>query len=732
MSAVADLIAYTPYDRITLDGVDYDFLRWTTDGYMLQKSETDLVAHFTFQQMSDFERSPLYRVSRDHYRLGKLNARLRAGVDEFAMIPQAEQPAIIWKYEICKRIQRLVTSKIASMSNDGLDKAIELITPEIAQLDCAKITPSPQQGKGKRSKKSGKPRKLRSGKNAGIREMPSSRTVQRWIAILEKCDWEIAALRDGHRRCGNTFERHPAEIEELIHEHARAYASQARPTREHQFDLLEGAVNALNEARSAQGKPAYAKPSMRKFNKEISALGAFHVYACRHTLAAAQKKFAGQDDGVQATRIGERVEIDGWRVSLQTLLIKARVWKQLDDETRKNVANARPWLILALDRASRIVLAMRLVQQINSAEAIATIRMIFADKTALLEGTGARSPWSMATGIGELSYDRGSEFSAGDTFRAVISTSATKTHPPKGHPQLRAAGERIFLTVERRFMGHFPGRTFSNVVERGDYPSEKKASIPIDALAQMLVRHVIDDYHNRPHHGLGGETPLNAWNRLIKQTGRIPVPDKHLQRHIFGVERVATLRKAGIEQFGLRFASKELFEKFLRVGSKKVTIRVDPTDIGAISVKFGEEWITALNVKRHLEGTTLSAWLATANELSARYKAEAALSRAIVLAALRDNETLARDLQRENGIAEELVTNAQIERKIRHMSLGFRLPCWDDDRKINDPRYDLLDDVIEVDDAPDMIADEAQTLPVDASADESTSWEMGDRSEGTS
>lgn len=374
MNAVADIIAFTPYDRITLDTVDYDFVKVTSEGYTLRKSETDLFASFTFQQMSEFERSPLYRLSRDHYRLGALNARERSGVDEFAMIPQWEHPKIIWKYEICTRVYALVKSGRASMSNEGLKEALALIKPEILALDCAIIPPRGAK-KSKRSKKNAKPKKVYGGSSDERRIMVSYRSVQRWIAILEDCDWDIQALREGRYRSGNRFEQHPAEIEELLHEHARAFASQARPTVEHQFGLLEQAVNKLNKARVAAGKKAFAKPSKRRFKKEIDELGAFFVYARRHSLIAAQRKFAGQDQGFQATRIGERIEIDGWHVSLQTLLIKARVWKQLDDETRKKVGNARPWLILALDRASRVVLAMRLVEQINSAEAIATNRV---------------------------------------------------------------------------------------------------------------------------------------------------------------------------------------------------------------------------------------------------------------------------------------------------------------------------------------------------------------------
>ena len=124
-------------------------------------------------------------------------------------------------------------------------------------------------------------------------------------------------------------------------EKAKAYATQERPSRALQYDRLEAAIAQANEGRCATALPLLTLPSRRRFYVEIKALDAFWVYTRRHTLDAANRKFAGVEDGPMATRIGERIEMDEWNVSLQTLLIRADAWKLLTREQKRTVRRAR-------------------------------------------------------------------------------------------------------------------------------------------------------------------------------------------------------------------------------------------------------------------------------------------------------------------------------------------------------------------------------------------------------
>ncbi|QCO57856.1 hypothetical protein EOK75_19590 (plasmid) [Pseudorhodobacter turbinis] len=91
-----------------------------------------------------------------------------------------------------------------------------------------------------------------------------------------------------------------------------------------------------------------------------------------------------------------------------------------------------------------------------------------------------------------------------------LRVATLRTHA--GVPGMRGTGERIFGTLSTDLMPRLVGRTFSNSIERGDYKSEKRACLNAEDVAFVLVRWVVDIYHNSPHEGLGGRTPLEQWD----------------------------------------------------------------------------------------------------------------------------------------------------------------------------------------------------------------------------
>lgn len=729
-----DRIAYGPEDRIRIGRIAYRCLETDKRGHRLQRvDDPDMFETFDHAEMARIEKSPGYRYDREWFAEGKANSRLRSGVENFSQIPKREQSKVLWKWEYCNRFRLMNARGETDRSNEGMKAAIGKIAQHVQMLDCAKIVRKTNQkrkkGKPVPLNKDGKPRKVRSGTSLDVREIPTYRTLQRWLRILEDCDWTMESLRDGYRHSGNRSPRLDPEEHDLMVEKARTYATKARPTRAQVHDHLDGEIRARNGVRVEQGLPPLRCPSKRRLYAEIASLDKFWVYQKRHTLEAAKRKFAAVEDGVHATRIGERIEMDEWQVGLQTLLIKSRVWKHLDPAHRKAVAKMRPWLYVAIDRASRCVLGMLLSETPLASGAIETIRMVVSDKTRLSNDAGARTPWFMSTGIGTLVTDWGSAYYAEETRRVVAAMGATFDHPPAGMPQLRGTVERFFSTTETRFLSHFAGRTFSNVVQKGDYKPEADANIPFDVLARALVRYVVDDYHHRPHAGLGGETPHDAWVRLRADTGRIPVPDKHTLRHIFGVEHTGvTLDNSGVVVLGLRYQNRDLYDWFTAKGVTKVTVRVDPEDVGFASVRLGDDWITVPCHKKEFQGVPLRVWTEAALDLRRRFQNQASLSRPIVLEAVRDLSALSLEHQREAGIADEPDTPESLKGVVDALGIGFSLPEWDDvDRDAGDG--DLLDAVIPVGSAPSTPVDAEPAMPPTPTVipAKAPTWRMGDR-----
>jgi putative transposase len=705
-----DRTSYGEDDLIQIDDLDYRYFGSNEQGHRLQRNDDyRLFVEYSHAEMAELEKSQKYRHHSAWFSAGNVRARERSGVTSLAEVPAREQSKILWKNEYVSRFLELHEKGEVSSSNKGMEAAIAKIAEEVNKLPCAAVGHAVE----------GKPRKRRSGTTTSTREPPSYRTLQRWLAVFKECSRLPYALRENYRNSGSHLAPLEREAEELMIEKAEEYASQGKPTRDNLYLQLVAAIGKKNAARLPED--ALTIPSERRFQARIRSLDKFWVYARRHTLEAAERKFAAVENGIGVTRIGQRIEIDEWTVDLQTLLVRTGVWNVLSSEARKRVLRVRMCLYLAIDCASRCVLAMRLAPNACAAEAIATIRMIISDKAEFSEGANSIGSWTMSTGIGKLVADWGSGYRSEECRRAVRSMGATFEHPPAGRPQLRGRIERIFSTIKSQFLGYFTGRTSSNVVEKGLYDPGPAASITVDDLARNLVRYVVDDYHNRPHDGLGGETPRNAWSRLCRKSGRMPIPDRHTQRAIFGIETKCKLDNSGVEILGLRYQSLELHDWFTRRGIHDVAVRLDPKDVGHASVLLGDDWLTVPCLQKELRGVSLKVCKESSIDLSKRYADEAKLSRPIVLATVRDFAAIGRERRLEAGIAEELDTPESLEQARKTLTYGFSLPDWDEDGREEQPT-DLLDDIIPVPATiPGGAAQPDQTQPPSAVP----TWRMG-------
>ncbi|MEJ1937408.1 hypothetical protein WDZ92_45010, partial [Nostoc sp. NIES-2111] len=217
-----------------------------------------------------------------------------------------------------------------------------------------------------------------------------------------------------------------------------------------------------------------------------------------------------------------------------TLMIKAGMWETLSKKLRGLVERNRWWLSIAVDCATRVILGMRLTRTPHAQGALATLRMCFSDKQPFADAVGALSPWHMATGILELATDTGAAYYSDEFRTAVADCRITFNNPPTGLPWMRPFVERLFSSIHTRIVSRFTGRTFENVVAKGEYKPERRASLLDDEFAWSVVRYVVDEYHNRPHEGLGGRTPRAAWDELVGLWGTEPLPDSHTVRSCFG------------------------------------------------------------------------------------------------------------------------------------------------------------------------------------------------------
>ncbi|TDT92483.1 putative transposase [Azorhizobium sp. AG788] len=505
-----------------------------------------------------------------------------------------------------------------------------------------------------------------------IEHPPAPSTLRRWLKIYELFGLEPMALVDNYARSGNSLSRFPAELTQMMDDHARQYLDRKQPTIKIVLERLCQAVRKRNKALAAEGKAALPMPSRRAFGLVIKRLDPFQVYAARNGVEAAKKKFSIVRNGLGVNRPLEVVQADGHTLPLSSLMAETEIWESLSPEAKAQIERSRLKVSVVIDVATRCVLGLLLVKNVSSASSIETLRMAVSDKREMARSLGCTTPWDMMGTFETIITDNGPEY-ANEWFQmAVLGLHAEASFPPAGAPQLRGHIERFFRTMHSGLFSRFSGRTFEDVVRKGDYPAEENASLLIDEVWQLIVRWVVDVYHNTPHSGLGGETPRSAWLRLSKlYPPRLP-PDPDRARHVFGLDVERPIANHGVRVLGLNYQSLKLQELRRLKPNSKVRVRIDRADLGHISVELGTgEWLTVECVRHGFDGVSARHWMLAAERIRRRHADLAKVSESAVFEALAEIEGAARAAEARAGIESSLLDRKSIAEFERAFAKAF-------------------------------------------------------------
>jgi len=652
------------HDRIIIDEVPYCYVAEDKRGHVLRRTNTEsLVEVFTHEQIAELFHSARLRYDRDYYASSTATTRMTAGAARLSDLPVDEQCDILWKQAFCDGFLRLCAKGEAKKTEDSANAVIEQLHREIDKAEA-------RRGKKKRA-----------GAKRESRDPPSARTLLGWVRRYLAHDCDPLALRDRYDRCGNRTDRLTADEAALLHSEVRKFASGNRPSKKTIIQNVIAAFATANDVRAAKGLPSLQTPSGKAVLRAIKRLDPFSVACARLGVEAAKRQFGITGLGLLVVRPMQRVEIDEWEIDLQTLAISLGVWEELDPEARKQIQPVRRWLSVALDTATRCVVAMHLTERSTAESALATLHMITRDKGIYADAVGSLSSWHQGAGVETIVTDAGSGYIDNRFRAAVADLKATFELPPAGVPRLRGRVERLFGTVAISLMSRFEGRTFSNVVQKGDYPAEEKANLTDDDIGAALIRYFVDVYHNTPHEGLGGETPRNAWDRLEKKYGLPPPPDTHTRRSIFGIPLTRTITNKGVRVLGLFYTSEAIAHHFLHNHDRTVEVRLDPEDMGCISVKMNGRWTAVSCRVRDFDGVSLQTWLRAATDLRRRYRDQANLVRPIVTKAIREIQAIGDTARQRAAIGPSIPTEATIARAERDLFLGFEV---EDEQRGND------------------------------------------------
>jgi len=667
-----------PNDCITLDGVAYRMRATLSNGYVLARvDDPNVTQEFTHERIQDLMLLPSYRFEKNAFDVGVIRARHEGGADLLADIPAAEHETVLWRLHWCRNFlgkeqagQVIVgdTSIKVSRSDRSMKAVIPLIHAEVkAEIEM----------RARKRNADGVPIPQKAGDlPPPVPLPPSPRSLRTWLSRLEAAGMRAVALRKRWRLCGDRVtQRYTLDERLIMAEFATLYASETRPTIRDVHKALKAEIEARNRDRTEKGLPPMRTPSYERFVQEIRSLPEFDVYAGRFGLLAAMKRFAIVANGPDIERPLQRVEIDEWRVDLLTLCRDAGILAKLTDKLQADVAALRPWLCVAMDAATRVILGMKMGWSTSSELALETLEMVVSPKKPFAEAAGAWSPWDHCGSPETVAHDQGASFLSVMFRQAVVDLQAEPDAPPAGLAHLRGRLERVLKTTGMQALAPYTGRTFESVVAKGDYNPKERLSLEVEELCRVLIRWVVDIYHNSPHAGLGGQTPANAWKELVAKYDVIPPPDRHVRRAIFGIGLARVLSSKGVRVLGLFFNGLELQEFRRRHGDVTVDVKFDPLDLGHVSVRLGDAgWLPVPCMRSGFDDVPSDIWLSASADLRRRFAAEARLNDEVIAAAIRDAWELAAQAQARTGILSTRPSRKQLDHAEEKLGIGFPAP----------------------------------------------------------
>ena len=188
----------------------------------------------------------------------------------------------------------------------------------------------------------------------------------------------------------------------------------------------------------------------------------------------------------------------------------------VDERDRQPIG--RPYLTLAIDVFTRCVLGMVVTLEAPSAVSVGLcLAHAACDKRPWLEGLNVEMDWPMSGKPRLLYLDNAAEFKSEALRRGCEQHGIRLDYRPPGQPHYGGIVERIICTAMQMIHDELPGTTFSNPGQRGEYDSEKMATLTLRELERWLAL-AVGTYHGSVHNGLL-QPPAARWAEAVERVG---------------------------------------------------------------------------------------------------------------------------------------------------------------------------------------------------------------------
>lgn len=581
-------------------------------------------------------------ISYDAGTLNRMNGAGMVKVMPFALMPEnmregftetlddvflhdltpAQQKRVNYRYAMVQAALFLKETEGLKGDDASLTDAMDDICREGVDLLCEDM-PNPNFVLAKKLYKEGKGRKPQTkGETLGL-EPVSSRTLRGWMAKYKAGGKK--ALTDKVANRGNRHSIFSAEEHRLRADVVdKEYMTLQRKPIKLVHQDMKRAFKEENERRAEDGFGPLKCPSRETVRLHIKKLDKFRVRIARYGQKEAMKYFRASKTGLESLRPFERVEMDEVKLDLFTIMAKCKFFDLFSMEELEALGlldkRKRWWLVCAIDCRTRCIVGMTLTADPTSSAALKCLRMVVSDKGQFADAVQAYAPWDIYGTPEVLAVDNGGALKSAAMSNACADLGITKIQTIAGEPSMRGTIERVFHTLNTTLMPRLFGRTFSNVIERSGHPSEERARLTLEDIAFALVRWVVDIYHNTPHEGLMGRTPLEQWE-ADHEEGNYPLmaaPTEEKKKVVFGLPLKRVVQKSGIRVMNIRYHDPDLHWFFLKHENVEMPVRWFDGDIGAIRVMIDGKWVEIPAVSDVFKGVDAQTWAATRRSLRAK------------------------------------------------------------------------------------------------------------------
>ena len=255
----------------------------------------------------------------------------------------------------------------------------------------------------------------------------------------------------------------------------------------------------------------------------------------------------------------------------------------LVDETTRKAVDKRPWLTLAVDVFTRMVVGFHLSMDKPSRVSLGLCMLSAVyDKSSWLKERGIDASWP-AAGLPEAVHaDNGADFRSRAFSWACREEGIKVIFRPRGAPHYGGHIERLIGTVMGR-VHFYPGSTFSNPVARQGNKPGRFSAMTFREFECALGSEIAGRYNEEIHSALL-RPPIAVWReREASLALRMP-KDRMAFWVSFLPDDRRTLRPDGIWLHGIPYWSNSLSGHVGRTKGK-LLVKFDPRDVSRIFVE---------------------------------------------------------------------------------------------------------------------------------------------------